>query len=83
MVIACWRISHAEEWNWEIGYRRPGFAHHHLSFLHVSDIDRERVRLYREAEIDANHREHTMRSALEERRDDDDGVFTASNPYAG
>ena len=47
--------AHAEEWDWDIGYKRPGFVHHHYRH-HLSDIDRERVRLYREAELDAEHR---------------------------
>ena len=48
LAFAAWFIVpvHAEEWDWDIGYKRPGFVHHHHRNPHyVSDIDRERVRL--------------------------------------
>ena len=69
LAFAAWFIVpvHAEEWDWDIGYKRPGFVHHHHRNPHyVSDIDRERVRLYREEGLEAERRaEHR-----EERRDE-------------
>ena len=27
---ACFIVpAHAEHWDWDIGYKRPGFVHHH------------------------------------------------------
>ena len=31
---ACFILpAHAEHWDWDIGYKRPGFVHHHLIAL--------------------------------------------------
>jgi hypothetical protein len=81
LAFAAWLVtpSYAEEWNWEIGYRRPGFVHHH-DRRHVSEIDRERVRLYREAGIDSEHRRDV--GGLEDRHDDGRG-FHCLEPIRG
>lgn len=78
---ACFIVpAHAEHWDWDIGYRRPGFVHHHhLNHRPVSDIDRERVRFYREAEIDAERREERR----DERGFDDDRGFHCLEPIRG
>jgi hypothetical protein len=83
LAFAAWLVtpSHAEEWNWEIGYKRPGFVHHHYRH-HVSDIDRERVRLYRQAGIDAEHRRDDVGGGLEDRHDDGRG-FHCLEPIRG
>jgi hypothetical protein len=76
--------SHAEEWNWNIGYKRPGFVHHHYRSPHyVGEIDRERVRLYREAEIDAEHRAEHREERRDERGFDDDRGFHCLEPIRG
>jgi|JRHI01.1.fsa_nt_gi hypothetical protein len=83
LAFAAWLVtpSHAEEWNWEIGYKRPGFVHHHYRH-HVSEIDRERVRLYREAGIDAEHRRDDVGGGLGDRHDDGRG-FHCLEPIRG
>ena len=76
---ACFIVpAHAEHWDWDIGYKRTGFVHHHYR-PHVSDIDRERVRLYREAEIDAERREERR----DERGFEDDRGFHCLEPIRG
>jgi len=74
-ALAAWLVTpaHAEEWDWQIGYKRPGFVHHHYR-PQANDIDRERVRLYREAGLDAEHREH---------RHDDGRGFHCLDPIRG
>ena len=83
LAIAAWLVtpSHAEEWNWDIGYRRPGFVHHH-NRDHLSNIERQRVRLYREAVIDAEHRHDDGGSGFEDRHDDGRG-FHCLEPIRG
>jgi hypothetical protein len=84
LAFAAWLVTplHAEEWNWEIGYRRPGFVHHHYR-QHVSDIDRERVRLYREAEIDAERRAEHREERHDEHAFDDERGFRCQEPVRG
>ena len=84
LAFAAWIVtpSHAEEWNWNIGYKRPGFVHHHYRD-HLSNIDRERVRLYREAEIDAEHRAEHRGERRDERGFDDDRGFHCLEPIRG
>ena len=84
LAFAAWLVipAHAEEWDWDIGYKRPGFVHHH-NLDHLSNIDRERVRLYREEGLEAGRRQSTTRSVVMNTRSTMTGAFTASNPYAG
>ena len=83
LAFAAWLVApaHAEEWDWEIGYKRPGFMHHHVR-PQLSDVDRERVRLYRETGLDAEHREHHDGEAFEDRHDDGHG-FHCLDPIRG
>ncbi len=83
LAFAAWLVTpaHAEEWDWEIGYKRPGFVHHHVR-PQLSDVDRERVRLYRETGLDAEHREHHDGEAFEDRHDDGHG-FHCLEPIRG
>ena len=83
LAFAAWLVTpaHAEEWDWDIGYKRPGFVHHHVR-PQLSDVDRERVRLYRETGLDAEHREHHDGETFEDRHDDGRG-FHCLDPIRG
>src|SRR5690242_1983598 len=82
---ACFVVpAHAEHWDWEIGYKRPGFVHHHHRNPHnVSDVDRERVRLYREAELGAERRAEHREERPDERGFEDDRGFHCLEPIRG
>ena len=82
---ACFVVpAHAEHWDWEIGYKRPGFVHHHHRNPHnVSDVDRERVRLYREAELGAERRAEHREERRDERGFEDDRGFHCLEPIRG
>jgi hypothetical protein len=84
LAFAAWLVSpaHAEEWDWDIGYKRPGFVHHHYRH-HVSDIDRERVRLYREEGLEAGRRAEHHEERRDERAFDDDRGFHCLEPIRG
>ena len=64
--------THAEEWDWDIGYKRPGFTHHHHR-ARLRAVE-HRVRLYREAGLEADRRaerreeRHDEHAALEDER---------------
>ncbi len=73
---------HAEEWDWDIGYKRPGFVHHHYRH-HVSDIDRERVRLYREAGLEAERRAEHREERHDEHAFEDERGFRCLEPVRG
>jgi len=80
---ACFIVpAHAVHWDWDIGYRRPGFVHHHYRD-HLSDIERQRVRLYQEAEIDAEHRAEHREGRRDECGCDDDRGFHCLEPIRG
>jgi len=80
---ACFIVpAHAVHWDWDIGYRRPGFVHHHYRD-HLSDIERQRVRLYQEAEIDAGHRAEHREGRRDECGCDDDRGFHCLEPIRG
>ena len=82
---ACFIVpAHAEHWDWEIGYKRPGFVHHHhRSPHHVGEIDRERVHLYREAEFEADRRAEHREERRDEHAFEDDRGFRCQEPVRG
>ena len=84
LAFAAWLITpvHAEEWDWEIGYKRPGFVHHHYR-PQLSDIDRERVRLYRQAGLDAEHRAEHREERRDEHAFEDERGFRCLEPVRG
>ena len=82
---ACFIVPvHAEHWDWEIGYKRPGFVHHrHRSPHYVGEIDRERVRLYREAEFEADRRAEHREERRDEHAFEDDRGFRCQELVRG
>ncbi len=84
LAFAAWFIVpvHAEEWDWEIGYKRPGFVHHHYRH-HVRDIDRERVRLYREEGLEAERRAEHREERHDEHAFEDERGFRCLEPVRG
>jgi len=86
LAFAAWFIVpvHAEEWDWDIGYKRPGFVHHHHRNPHyVSDIDRERVRLYREEGLEAERRAEHREERRDEHAFEDERGFRCLEPVRG
>ena len=84
LAFSAWLITpaYAEEWDWDIGYKRPGFVHHHYRH-HVCDIDRERVRLYREEGLEAERRAEHREERHEEHAFEDDRGFRCLEPVRG
>jgi hypothetical protein len=84
LALSAWLITpaYAEEWDWEIGYKRPGFVHHHHR-AHLSDIDRERVRLYREAGLEAERRAEHREERRDEHAFEDERGFRCLEPVRG
>ena len=86
LAFAAWFIVpvHAEEWDWDIGYKRPGFVHHHHRNPHyVSDIDRERVRLYGKRGLKRSAEQSTARSVAMNTRSRMSEAFDAWSLCAG
>jgi hypothetical protein len=85
---ACFVVpAHAEHWDWDIGYKRPGFVHHHYRHhrpvSEVNQIDRERVRLYREEGLEAERRAEHREERRDEQAFEDDRGYRCLEPIRG
>jgi hypothetical protein len=73
--------THAEEWDWDIGYKRPGFTHHHYR-ARLREVQR-RVRLYREAGLEADRQAENREERHDEHAFKDDRGIRCLEPVRG
>ena len=83
LAFAAWFIVpvHAEEWDWDIGYKRPGFTHHHYR-ARLREVQR-RVRLYREAGLEADRQAENREERHDEHAFKDDRGIRCLEPVRG